>query len=1196
MARRGNNCRCCVCQTYGIVESPLVRQGDHYSQQTPNGKGPFRLDLGSEGGLWLTISEVVASALRATTLGKPLRLTGIHPVGVSITGAWHPVTVAANGVVANTNNFAAGSQPAHLAGNVSVIIPQAPTAALEAYLELFTLPAECAVPYYGNVPLSVIFSPGRSPTEAEYPYPLNVFDILPFGVAGTGAELNNTTGAYKKLVSLDKFQPLPRNGIEAFWVPREGIGGLNVIPIGSKDDPPPLLRYSSFFFIRLGTQSRWVVGSESLWDGEQFARPVSLFRSGYTLSVITQPEGGDERSASPPLVTAHAFRGGEVYITAGPGDLGIQYAPGRSALASPGFTNAAPISVGGQLVTVIRNGQSVLKEVRPTAQHLQMEMEKEGTYLIISDVTEATDPPGHARVNGVGQYGSQWLRQYGSLVVDTTPPLVGFVPLDDAYIDRFFGSFPTFPNLIGLFSSEPINIDPARQRFGLNTKEPVALPLQPGDYTLAAYFTDEVADRAGNPPATSGLQPIRLLPVPALPMRRGARGALKLPREDCLGTHTEAFQHGLFFFNGIFYPNGLYHYGGQAQTFARRTAMPYVDLEFPQRGGERRYKIVNDNDAIKGSQFALMKNGQVVSAEITVERITDSRFRVYVPASAQPAGSVMFLTWTPDEDALSECIERQSFPTRADFPPHKDASNLLVYVAEDTGDVFEKGQTDYIAYAPEASVCAARTSWIVLPETSPLELIDTSSTVSLIGRHVSVSETAPGLTIGRGTTEVQSEQGMYLPVGLVSNDAAVSPDQRVTGVGQWSDTVAEGFVPQVPAALPAQSPARCSYFGLSTTIDPCPPGFVSPCAGPSVAQKHSSVIRSTQDIQQLEIQLVNIEDGIEKLDKPLLGTPSILNPSVRDYRDPAQYNAVPDIMVMSKDPYVFSATSSGKLSSQNTWFCTDGERDRDDGALTAPAYSEGIFVNGVPVNSFSSRENRLAEAQHEIRINESVVPFWAFAENVRFGDLWDGVPIPVQYWRKGRNGLLVNTPEPIVRKAKGDIWQGGMQASASAYRMARTYGGMGTATLSELVLDMSWRMTASSAVTFTDRRYPLPRYISTGNLENPPDEDIDQGWITVGGLANGIDFTPNAPGGIDGDTLGTFARALAVPKPKLFDSLPFVAEKKDVIRRGWLTLSHTIVFSDEKEQALAAGETVVLPGPPQQPGVMRNYRWKIRRV
>jgi len=67
----------------------------------------------------------------------------------------------------------------------------------------------------------------------------------------------------------------------------------------------------------------------------------------------------------------------------------------------------------------------------------------------------------------------------------------------------------------------------------------------------------------------------------------------------------------------------------------------------------------------------------------------------------------------------------------------------------------------------------------------------------------------------------------------------------------------DGFTPHVPYGLAA--PANCSYFGLTTTIDPCPPALLH-CPVPSAAQPHASLVRSLEFTQIVVQFFFNVND------------------------------------------------------------------------------------------------------------------------------------------------------------------------------------------------------------------------------------------------------------------------------------------------------------------------------------------------
>jgi hypothetical protein len=120
-----------------------------------------------------------------------------------------------------------------------------------------------------------------------------------------------------------------------------------------------------------------------------------------------------------------------------------------------------------------------------------------------------------------------------------------------------------------------------------------------------------------------------------------------------------------------------------------------------------------------------------------------------------------------------------------------------------------------------------------------LEPEDVVSRQVLVGTMASIAESLDEPPVDNGEVTLSTE----------GNAASIS------NLGfHAKSVVADGFTATVP--LPTDPPDDCSYWGLKTTIDPCPPREVTECACPRAEQRHASVIRSDDDILSLTLSMV----------------------------------------------------------------------------------------------------------------------------------------------------------------------------------------------------------------------------------------------------------------------------------------------------------------------------------------------------
>jgi hypothetical protein len=113
--------------------------------------------------------------------------------------------------------------------------------------------------------------------------------------------------------------------------------------------------------------------------------------------------------------------------------------------------------------------------------------------------------------------------------------------------------------------------------------------------------------------------------------------------------------------------------------------------------------------------------------------------------------------------------------------------------------------------------------------------LDTSSTTLTIGTTASISKELEEMPQPDGTFKIESTGGV---------------------IANWGQTrkgiETDGFTPQVPPQ--SDSPDDCSFWGLTTTIDPCPPKTLR-CPVAKAPQRHASVIRMEEDLPSFKATL-----------------------------------------------------------------------------------------------------------------------------------------------------------------------------------------------------------------------------------------------------------------------------------------------------------------------------------------------------
>lgn len=1121
---RGNDCRCC-CQDFALVEVWLAEEDGTYVQQAVNGKGPFVFS-----GCAIEIRELADGKFQLTTSGNDLSLGTVFPTRTTVHAWFWPVEDAAAVFYPAVWPFGYvyewGGDPDNLSGSAEIKVPSASVPTLATELVPFALPDDCVSVYYAS-----------AEGVAQYAWDISKFAPLNAenGMYPVGDDLGDITETLRD--GIEDYRPLFFDGqwklpAGNVWMVSQDNGSASPASIYSPhgDSDVPQDGYLIQHTVGVGESSRLVVV-------EALSRDV-------TFSCVlqrTQPQGDEDTTV---LVTAFHDRVGwhGLPFARFPGsDLYITHNPLRASTAAPGFSQHPPVNVGGQSVTIYRDGTLVASGiVRPTESDLADAMSEEGSYLIVSDITEDTNPESYAPIGSLDFepiYYWRYHRQFASMVVDTTRPLVGFVPVDDAFADDFEILFG--PPGVTWFSSEPIlplafptptfeGLPYTYSEFG-NTTPPA------DTYRIYAYYAEDITDRAGNHPLADGYQTLRIHPVPSPSDRKGARGRLRM-----LGASSCGVRHVQFV--------GETTSKHDLQTgFVRDASLEQAELTLNRR-------LAPDSVQVAGDQFTLTANGETVIGEVTVTP-TGSQKTYVIGLPEQPAGSVCVLTWTPPGGMTSHDVREKVYALLDNFPPHAEAKWKVRYVDAETGKAYTRGSSDYVEldnptdnprdasgvpYDPEPCVLACRLSWIVLPADPAPELIDTSvSSEVLIGRCVSADEATTEDCLLAGQTAISLEGGTYANVSAAEADA-----EKFTGFGTFSDAEEEGFVPSVPPqTLPDPCP-RYGYWGVPTTISPAPPGVVSPCAGPTESQPHSSVVQSDSEITELEVFVERIdEEGAVVTDQPLF------SPGITPFADGGQPSVL-EAIGFDETVFTFSDQDDRGNVSQNTWVCNAGPGG--DGIRIPTQYSWPSYrIDVDPDDPFN-------DASHTLRFPWHFEKTVTTAEYEAMGSPGGGdvIDVEAEHWTPGFFGsptpawVLSHNSEGTdgyytVRQLKGAITQDSAYGFATAYRLAQVYERLSTAVMSELLMRVSINVVLRAELNYEDRRSYAPEQGKISNIQS------NDGLVTIRGSADTD----------DGDVHEAWSDMEVITSKTL---------NNRAIRNAF----QYFVFSKEQEAALAAGDTV----------------------
>jgi hypothetical protein len=486
-----------------------------------------------------------------------------------------------------------------------------------------------------------------------------------------------------------------------------------------------------------------------------------------------------------------------LYGTATADDIGEGsfFAPSSWVIST--YTRFAPAIVGG-LVSIYRDGSLAYQgdanppEGGPVFSPVS-ELATHGTYYMVSEKNAGFQ---------------QYRKEFVSFVVDTESPLVG----STAPNDIFAGETLAVPTV---FATEPFASLPSTYRFynvagqsGGASRRAVpsavgtyrVLPAQQSSGEGEAFFTD----RAGNVAPFVPEFDLKIVAVPA-DGHRGARPTLSTPAP--------------------FVRNPL---RGRKQN----ERVWWVDLSFDR-------KVLRSSVEI--SQVRLWKTTlsaedvpQTVAVQPTsLEEIGDTgtRWRIAIPDADQTERSFWLCEFVPT-GVVTDDVRIVEVDTYDDL--HAESFYKILYVTADTGKKYSKAPAGYVEvqgnypldangveYDPEPCLLSARVTWLMAGE-DERNPVDVSHYSQALGPHPTL------------TAEFNEEEYDGL-CSLTAGDQGFG----MAGLGTYFYGKT-AFFPGVPQ--PTSPPEDCSYFGVRTTIDPCPPMMLGDCTVPRASQRHSSLI------------------------------------------------------------------------------------------------------------------------------------------------------------------------------------------------------------------------------------------------------------------------------------------------------------------------------------------------------------------
>lgn len=664
----------------------------------------------------------------------------------------------------------------------------------------------------------------------------------------------------------------------------------------------------------------------------------------------------------------------------------------------------APVQLEGAGVKLYRDGELVWEATRPEKTESEAHTEEDGVYLFVSEHDEDYDPP----YIGAGlDHRSRTLsplKKMRSFVIDSDLPVIGATVPRDWFVDEgqfvFGADAIPLPGIGRVTSTKPLSYLAAT----LTTEDTVASPravrpiglslaarwlsgvtpvsqLQAGTHAITLKSFDNLTwvpvheaarDYAGNYPASSPQVTVTVHAVPAN-NRRGAR-----PHLEDVGLQTREFWRARY----------------------QHEAITSVRLTF-----DRKVKP----DTVSDSQLMLTKDGEDVPG-CTLSQVSDTEWTVTLPPEAeQSPKSFWILTYDPAGEVLTDDVDEIEYRSFNDFPPVSQTIPYRAYKAKDTGKRYCGAVNQYVEigegppvdvngvpYEPEPCLLATRTSWLMASDW--LVPLDTT-----VGDTVVIGDT---MSVSKTVDEWPGDEGTF--AFTMTGDAAIN---------NWGNTrsgmYADGFVPQAPPQ--SDPPDDCSYFGLTTTIDPCPPKTLR-CPSPRIAQRHASVVRSDDDIATLSGKIY-LTDA--------------------DGSDPAALSAVPldakirEVIGMTR---TFDSVRDDKQLQQNTWFT------KIDEELYSPAQETDSGFSGL----------QLAFAK--VQFNNAIFNQFGDGLFALYGTLYENTDTGEKFSKAPGGKVASNTPLDKDGNAFGEVGVIGGEVWIHAYRNATTYPGMMTAILSELAV------------------------------------------------------------------------------------------------------------------------------------------------
>ena len=887
--------------------------------------------------------------------------------------------------------------------------------------------------------------------------------------------------------------------------------------------------------------------------------------------------------------------------------------------------------------TIYRDGVQVFQQVdQSEAQNVAstwLDTAAVGVYFIVRDIDSTYQPawsgagPDNRRRNPLPH------RTYSSTVIEETLPVIGFTPPHDFHYGQ--------AAVIGpgrMLATEPIF--PAGNKTPLADEDLTSLFCKHAHETATFYgstsnaigtHTVRVADTVNSYTDIGGNHPEENPTVSYT-----VHAAIPEDRDGCMATLEDpSFQT-------------REHYR------ARLTSEPVtkLTLHFSRK--------VHANQ-VTSAQISITKDGAAFAgATIAAVGTGCQDWMITIPSGGQTSRSFFLLTYNP-AGVFTDDIETLTFKDFDAFP--RGMYNGVLYANGTWKKIYryldqESGEWQCYTYAiisyypqyvqiaegsppldssgnpynPEPCVAAVRAGWLMADTDGYLRQIDCATTFGTvgIGRAVSIGKQL-SLDPELAASKIGTKGGSFLTPGMGMFSPLLNYEKFSCGVPSLTSPTSD-----------------CSYFGLTTTIDPCPPALVSACASPDAQQRHASAIRCDGDITSIEVSLVAFETGTSTpYDWSEAKYWNSFKAQDQQFATALDVAVTPEdshrvaAIVLAKDggPLTFTTTLDGDTLSQNVWGCDGVSLAATLPVLPAQSRSDTTCDEGEPEEEHWFQNTWTGVGHLQTTYTQAEV----FA--------MEAYPITIPFpWSISRAG--VDVPSPAIT-LPGDItapgvevaWyayrqpdipfnettytlDGGnhrdhvrklldgaftirsLQGSVSASRNHTTYSTLKTTILSDLQIDISLRLALNLVSNYEERKI-IPETFMSNNPHASSIGSPCSGIHPYGSMPENpiLLIVPYAGrygprvavnqegyavlGGDPGDDWIYYLDATFTTYGRWSEATPIAtkATTADVLA----DINDTIVMSKEQEEQFASGTELYFPALIQNDGG-RDWFWKIKKV